>query len=391
MNPAQPIFTSRRGLLLGIGLASLSAVQPGLAANMVGGPVRPAGVPIDSPSPLRVRPIAQDLHHPWAVATLPNGEHLVTERRGQLIRVGLNGAKIPVSGVPGVYNQGQGGLLDCILSPNFAADLTIFLSYAEPSPNGARTAVYRAELRGSRLVNGQRIFAQADDYGGGFHFGSRLAIDRRGDLFITTGDRYHHRDRAQDLRSHLGKIIRIHTDGRIPADNPFVNQPGALPEIFSLGHRNIQGLAIDPDSGQLFAHEHGPQGGDELNLVRRGVNYGWPRVTFGQEYGSGEAIGEGVHRPDLADPLYVWVPSIAPSGMAILGTSSQHPWASSLVIGGLRARCLVRLSPDPTARFSERRYALPGAPRIRDLRLSPSGRMLALTDEPTGGLFELLI
>lgn len=390
MNCLETISTGRRSLLLGIGLAGLSAAQQGLAADMVNGPVRPADVPKEPPSPLRVRPIAQDLHHPWAVAALPNGEYLVTERRGQLVRVALNGTKTSVNGVPGVYSQGQGGLLDCILSPSFANDQTIFLSYAEPSARGSRTAVYRAELKGSRLTNGQRIFAQVDDYGGGFHFGSRLAIDRSGHLFITTGDRYHHRDRAQDLRSHLGKIIRIQTDGRIPTDNPFLKQPGALPEIFSLGHRNLQGLAIDPDSGQLFSHEHGPQGGDELNLVRAGVNYGWPRVTFGQEYGSGEAIGEGVHRPDMADPLYVWVPSIAPSGLAILGKSAQHPWASSLVIGGLRARCLVRLTPHSAAGFSERRYALPGAPRIRDLRLSPSGRMLALTDEPNGGLFELL-
>lgn len=391
MKHLMPISTSRRALLLGIGLASLSAAQPGLARTVVTGRVSPAAVPKDPPAPLRVRPLAQDLHHPWAVASLPGGEHLVTERRGQLLRISAKGDRTVVTGLPTVYAQGQGGLLDVIVSPGFTNDQTIFLSYAEPSARGSRTAVYRAELRGNRLVGGQRIFAQADDYGGGFHFGSRLAIDRSGHLFITTGDRYHHRDRAQDLRSHLGKIIRIHTDGRIPADNPFVNQPAALPEIFSFGHRNIQGLAINADSGQLFAHEHGPQGGDELNLIQAGVNYGWPRVTFGQEYGSGDAIGEGVHRPDMADPLYVWVPSIAPSGMVILGKSSEHPWASSLVIGGLRARCLVRLTPDSAAGFNERRYALPGAPRIRDLRLGTSGRMLALTDEPAGGLFEVLV
>ena len=391
MERLKAFSTRRRGLLLGVGLAGLSAAQPGLAANMVSGPVRPADVPKEAPSPLRVRPIAQALHHPWAVATLPNGEYLVTERRGQLVRVALNGNKTSVSGLPGIFSQGQGGLLDCILSSSFANDQIIFLSYAEPSAKGARTAVYRAELRGNRLVGGQRIFAQADDYGGGFHFGSRLAIDGSGHLFITTGDRYHHRDRAQDLRSHLGKIIRIHADGRIPADNPFVKRPGVLPEIFSFGHRNLQGLTIQPETGQLLAHEHGPQGGDELNLVRAGQNYGWPVVTFGQEYGSGAAIGEGVSRPDMTDPLYVWVPSIAPSGLAVLGASSRHPWASSVLIGGLRARCLVRLTPQATAGFTERRYALPGSPRIRDVRIGSSGQILVLTDEPAGGLFEVLV
>jgi glucose/arabinose dehydrogenase len=381
----------RRTLLIGLGLTGLSVATPGWAAGPVSSKVRPADVPKDPPAPLRVRPLAQDLHHPWAVASLPGSEHLVTERRGQLLRLSAKGDRTVVSGLPTVYAQGQGGLLDVIVSPGFTSDQTLFLSYAEPSTRGARTAVYRAELRGSRLVNGQRIFAQKDDYGGGFHFGSRLAIDNGGYLFVTTGDRYHHRDRAQDLGSHLGKIIRIQTDGRIPANNPFVNRPGALPEIFSFGHRNLQGLAIHPDTGQLLAHEHGPQGGDELNLVQAGQNYGWPVVTFGQEYGSGAPIGEGVHRPDMTDPLYVWVPSIAPSGLAILGASSQHPWASSVLIGGLRARCLVRLTPQATAGFTERRYALPGSPRIRDVRIGSSGRILLLTDEPAGGLFEVLV
>ena len=170
-----------------------------------------------------------------------------------------------------------------------------------------------------------------------------------------------------------------------------MNQPGALPEIYSFGHRNLQGLAIHPDTGKLFSHEHGPQGGDELNLVQAGQNYGWPVVTFGQEYGSGAAIGEGVSRPDMTDPLYVWVPSIAPSGLAILGASSQHPWASSLLIGGLRARCLVRLMPQATAGFTEQRYALPESPRIRDVRIGLSDRILVLTDEPAGGLFEVVV
>jgi len=388
----QKLFPShRRTLLVGLGLAGLSTATPAWAAAQAADRVRPADVPKDPPTPLRIRPLAQDLHHPWAVASLPGGEYLVTERRGQLLRISAKGDRAVVSGLPTVYAQGQGGLLDVVVSPGFTSDQTLFLSYAEPSARGARTAVYRAELRGSRLVNGQRIFAQADDYGGGFHFGSRLAIDRAGYLFVTTGDRYHQRDRAQDLRSHLGKIIRLHPDGRTPADNPFVNQPGARPEVFSFGHRNLQGLAIHPDTGHLIAHEHGPQGGDELNWVQAGQNCGWPVVTFGQEYGSGAPIGEGFHRQDMTDPLYVWVPSIAPSGLAILGASSQHPWASSLLIGGLRARCLVRLTAQPTSGFMERRYALPGSPRIRDVRVGSSGQVLALTDEPAGGLFEVLV
>jgi len=381
----------RRGFFTGLGLLSLAVAKPVWAATQTVGRIRPAEVPKDPPTPLRVRPLAQDLHHPWAVASLPGGEYLVTERRGQLLRLSAKGRRTVVNGLPTVYAQGQGGLLDVIVSPGFTGDQTLFLSYAEPSARGARTAVYRAELRGSRLVNGQRIFAQADDYGGGFHFGSRLAIDRAGYLFVTTGDRYHHRDQAQDMGSHLGKIIRIHSDGRTPVDNPFVNQPGALGSIYSFGHRNLQGLAIHPDSGQLMAHEHGPQGGDELNWVQAGQNYGWPVVTFGQEYGSGAPIGEGFHRQDMTDPLYVWVPSIAPSGLAILRASSQHPWTSSVLIGGLQARCLVRLTPQTTAGFTERRYALPGSPRIRDVRVGSSGQVLALTDEPAGGLFEVLV
>ncbi|MRD55600.1 PQQ-dependent sugar dehydrogenase [Betaproteobacteria bacterium LSUCC0115] len=388
----EPLLRSRRrGLVIGLGLLGLGAARPSWTAAQAPGRVRPADVPKDPPTPLRIRPLAQDLHHPWAVASLPRGEYLVTERRGQLLRLSVKGDRTVVSGLPMVYGQGQGGLLDVIVSPSFAKDQTLFLSYAEPSARGARTAVYRAELQGSRLANGQRIFAQADDYGGGFHFGSRLAIDRAGYLFVTTGDRYHHRDLAQNLGSHLGKIIRIHSDGRTPVDNPFVNWPGALGNIYSFGHRNLQGLAIHPDSGQLMAHEHGPQGGDELNLVQAGQNFGWPVVTFGQEYGSGAPIGEGVHRSDMTDPLYVWVPSIAPSGLAILGASSQHPWASSMLIGGLRARCLVKLTAQPSAGFGERRYALPGSPRIRDVRIGSSGQVLVLTDEPAGGLFEVLV
>ena len=381
----------RKGLAVGLGLLGLAVAKPVWAVTQTTGRVRPAEVPKDPPTPLRVRPLAQDLHHPWAVASLPGGDYLVTERRGQLLRISPKGDRAVVGGLPTVYAQGQGGLLDVIVSTSFAKDQTLFLSYAEPSAGGARTAVYRAELRGSRLVNGQRIFAQKDDYGGGFHFGSRLAIDGAGYLFVTTGDRYLHRDRAQDLGSHLGKIVRIQTDGRIPANNPFVNRSGALPEVYSYGHRNLQGLAIHPDTAQLIAHEHGPQGGDELNWIQAGQNFGWPVVTFGQEYGSGATIGEGVHRPDMTDPLYVWVPSIAPSGLAIIGASSPHPWASSMLIGGLRARCLVRLTAQPSAGFGERRYALPGSPRIRDVRIGSSGQLLLLTDEPAGGLFEVLV
>lgn len=259
---------------------------------------------------LTLVPLADGLAHPWGLAFLPGGELLVSERPGRLLRIDSKGQRHPVSGLPPIANQGQGGLLDLALD----GEGWLYLSYSEPGDGGAGTAVARAQLQEDSLVDWQLLFRQRPKVAGGAHFGSRLLLTDDGYLFITLGDRFTERERAQSLDNHLGKTVRLHKDGRVPDDNPFVRVPGALPEIWSLGHRNMQGAALRPGSEQFWAHEHGPQGGDEVNLILPGHNYGWPRVTFGEEYGGGK-IGAGTAAPGMTPPLWVWVPSIAPSGM----------------------------------------------------------------------------
>jgi len=336
--------------------------------------------------------IASGLEHPWSLAFLPDGTMLVTERPGRLRRVFPDGRlSPPITGVPEVAARGQGGLLDVALGPGFATDRSVFLSYSQPAQGGARTAVARGALSadGTALRDVSVIFAQKHATSGGNHFGSRLVFARDGNLFVTLGDRWSESERAQTLDNHFGKIVRIRPDGSVPPDNPFVNREGALPEIHSFGHRNVQGAALHPDTGLLWTHEHGPQGGDEVNVEKAGANYGWPAITYGKQYVTGFRIGEGTERADVAPPVLQWTPSIAPSGMAFL-TSDRYPgWRGSLFVGALKFRLLARLALDGTRVVREERLLADFSERIRDVRQGPDGLLYLLTDADDGQLVRL--
>lgn len=340
---------------------------------------------------LAVTPVATGLQHPWGLAFLPDGRMLVTERPGRLRVVDRNGQlSPPVAGLPVMDARGQGGLLDVALDPGFATNSLVYLSYAEPGDGGKNgTAVARGKLVGNTLTGVAVIFSQRDKVASTNHFGSRLVFDRQGRLYITLGDRFTHRDDAQNLGSHLGKTIRIEADGAVPADNPFVKTPGALPEIWSYGHRNMQGAALHPTTGELWTHEHGPQGGDELNIDLGGHNYGWPVVSHGAEYGSGKPIGEGTTKAGMTPPVTYWVPSIATSGMAFL-TSNRYPgWQGQLFIGALRGQALVRLQLEGRKVVREERLLTDLGERIRDVRQGPDGWLYLLTDSPEGRILRL--
>lgn len=341
--------------------------------------------------PLKVVAVADGLETPWALAFLPDGRMLVSERAGRLRIVSPDGVlSAPLAGVPDVHAEGQGGLLDVVLGPEFDHDRRIYFSFAQPTGRGARTAVASAVLDAERLqlTDVRVLFAQREDPPGRHHFGSRLAFARDGTLYATLGDRFGHRDDAQRLDSHLGKIIRIHADGRVPADNPFVGQEGAYPEIWSWGHRNVQGAALHPLTGVLWTHEHGPQGGDEVNRGVAGANYGWPVITYGREYVTGGRIGEGTERADVVPPVHQWTPSIAPSGMAFYDGEAFPVWRGSLFAGALRGQMLVRLELDGERVVREERLLTGLGSRIRDVRQGPDG-LLYLLDESHGRILRL--
>ena len=342
--------------------------------------------------------LVRGLSHPWGLAFLPDfgrsGRMLVTERPGRLRIVTARGEiGPPIDGLPEVDARGQGGLLDVALDPTFADNGLVYWSYAEAGAGGNGTAVARGRLVAdglrARLGNVQVIFRQRPKVASTAHFGSRLVFARDGRLFVTLGERYSRRDDAQKLDNDLGKIVRIEADGRIPGDNPFVATPGALPEIWSYGHRNVQGAALHPSSGALWIDEHGPQGGDEVNLVLAGRNYGWPVITYGAEYGSGAKIGEGTAKAGMEQPLVHWTPSIAPSGMAFL-TSERYPgWQGNLFVGALKDRMLVRLQLDGTRIVAQERLLEGALGRIRDVRQGPDGWLYLLTDEDDGRVVRL--
>lgn len=340
----------------------------------------------------RVVTVADSLVNPWSIAFLPGGDLLVTERPGRL-RIVRNGKLLatPVAGVPEVFTRGQGGLLEVLPHPNFATNRLLYLSYAKPlgDSTAATTAVIRGRFENDRLTNIEQIF-EAQTRGAPGHFGSRLAFDREGYLFITVGDRIVppsgdlERHPAQDLSNHHGTIIRIHDDGRVPADNPFVGREGARPEIWSYGHRNPQALAIHPQTGDVWATEHGPQGGDELNLIRKGLNYGWPVIGFGVNYRTGAAIHSGTMREGMEQPAHVWVPSIGVSGMQIYTGDKFPEWKGSVLVGGLVGEQLVRLTLDgQRAELAE--VLLRRTGRIRDVRQGPDGFIYLAIDNRQGG------
>jgi aldose sugar dehydrogenase len=336
--------------------------------------------------------VAKGLEHPWALTFLPDGRMLVTERPGRMRVVERDGSlNPPLSGLPPVVAAGQGGLLDVVLHPQFASNPLVYWTFSEAGDGGAGTAVARGKLEGNALTNVQVIFRQQPKVSGGNnHFGSRLVWSRDGQLFVGLGDRFTRKDDAQTLDNHMGKIVRIEADGKPVADNPFVSRAGAKPEIWSYGHRNIQGAALHPATGELWTTEHGPQGGDELNVPAAGANHGWPVITYGRNYGIGTKIGDGTERADVAAPLRYWVPtSIAPSGMAFL-TSERYPgWKGNLFIGTLRGSRLLRLELDGRKAVKEEQLLVERNARIRDVRQGPDGWLYVLTDSPDGQIWRL--
>ena len=340
--------------------------------------------------PVRLVTVADGLEHPWGMAFLPDGRLLVTERPGRLRIVAKDG-KLgrPLEGVPAVHVINQGGLLDVALDPDFASNSLVYLSYTEPRDGGNGTAVARGRLTDGGLADVEVIFRQQPTVKGGHHFGSRLVFARDGRLFVTLGDRFTERNRAQTLDSHLGKVVRIERDGKVPADNPFVGREDALPEIWSYGHRNVQGAALHPATGELWTHEHGPRGGDELNRTLAGRNYGWPTVTYGVEY-SGAKISDSPTAPGIEPPVHYWVPSIATSGL-IFYTGDRFPkWKGSAFVGGLASKQVARLGMDGNRVVSEERL-LEGVvnERVRDVEQGPDGLIYLLTDEKKGRLLRI--
>lgn len=338
----------------------------------------------------RVVTLLKGLENPWSVAFLPDGRMLITEKAGRL-RLVSQDFKLdpkPLDGLPGVIVNGQGGLFDVVLHPQFAQNAWIYWAYNAPGPGGWGTALARGKLQGQRMTDVQVLFSMQPKTRSGFHFGGRIVFDKAGMLYLTLGDRGD-KDRAQKLNDHAGSVIRLHDDGRVPDDNPFVKRPGALAEKWTLGHRNMQGAALHPQTGELWTHEHGPQGGDEVNVIRPGLNYGWPIITYGVNYGVGTKIGEGQAKLGMVQPLQVWVPSIAPSGMAFVSGSQFPQWQGNLLVGALRDQMLVRLTLEGEKVLSEERLFQGQFGRIRDVRIGPDGLVYLLTDEAQGAMLRL--
>ncbi|MCW2099582.1 UNVERIFIED_ORG: glucose/arabinose dehydrogenase [Pseudomonas psychrophila] len=344
--------------------------------------------------PVTATPVVQGLDHPWALAFLPDKKGmLVTERPGHLRWVSPEGKlSAPLAGVPKVWAKGQGGLLDVVLSPDFANDRLVYLSFAEEGQDGnAGTAVGRGRLSDdmSSLSDFKVIFRQEPKLSTGNHFGSRLVFDRDGYLFIALGEN-NQRSTSQDLHKLQGKVVRIYPDGRIPEDNPFVGQKGARPEIWSYGHRNQQGAALNPWTGTLWTHEHGPKGGDEINLIERGQNYGWPLATHGIDYSSKpipEAKGKVVE--GTVAPYHVWEKSPGISGMTFYDGERFKPWQHNLFIGALADKDVIRLQLDGDKVVHEERLLGGLKARIRDVRQGPDGYVYVLTDEDKGAVYRV--
>lgn len=343
---------------------------------------------------IKVETLAEGLDHPWGMAFLPDGRLLVTERAGDLRIMSADGTLTePLSGVPKVVANGQGGLLDVALDPNFADNKLVYLSYSEPGDGGAGTAVARGRLAGNAVEDVKVIFRQTPKVSGGNHFGGRLAFTPDGKLFITLGDRFKF-EPAQDLTSHLGKIVRINPDGSVPQDNPFIGQKDAQPEIWSYGHRNVESAAIHPKTGKLWELEFGPKGGDELNIPGPGLNYGWPVVSWGKHY-DGKDIPNPPTHPEFADAVRHWTPVISPSGITFY-TAEAYPgwtadtipaWKGNLLIGGLSSQAIIRLTLDGETITGEER--IPMGARIRDVEQGPDGAVYALTDAGDGAVLRL--
>lgn len=339
---------------------------------------------------IEVVEVAGGLEHAWALAFLPDGRKLVTERPGRMRIISAeNRVSAPLAGVPAVHARGQGGLHDVVLAPDYAQSKRIYFCYAEPRDDGNGTAIAHARLTDTAVQDVTVIFRQQPSWDSDHHFGCRLVFTADGTLYATLGERNKGRKLAQTLDNHLGKVIRIRADGSVPPDNPFVGRPDARPEIWSYGHRNPQGAALHPVSGKLWIHEHGPKGGDEINIPQPGRNYGWPVISYGREY-SGLAVGDGLKEaPGMEQPIHYWVPSIAPSGMAFYTADRFPAWRGSLFVGSLKFGVLARLTLDGGKVVQEERLLDGLQRRIRDVRQGPDGYLYLLTDEADGSLLRV--
>lgn len=374
---------------------ALSAVVAGVA--LLGVQVSGQSVSRSALHDYRVVTFADGLVQPWSIAFLPGGDTLITERPGRL-RIVRNGKLLPaaVEGVPAVVYEGQGGLLEVAAHPEFAANRLLYITYSKQTgdktdpkqPTPATTALIRGRFENDRLTNIQQLF-QSVSVGRG-HFGGKIAFDNKGYVFLTLGDRQVppegtlEKHPAQDLTNHHGKMIRLHDDGRVPADNPFVKTPNAKPEIWSYGHRNVQGLAIHPQTGDVWANEHGPQGGDELNLVQPMKNYGWPVIGFGVNYRTGIIIHSGTHREGMEQPRHVWVPSIGISGLMIYTGDKFPQWKGNFFVGGMVGEQVVRLTYDEKRGFRNTELLAQGLGRVRDLRQGADGFIYLVIEDRDG-------
>ncbi|HOJ98682.1 MAG TPA: PQQ-dependent sugar dehydrogenase [Termitinemataceae bacterium] len=345
----------------------------------------------------RVVQLASGLEYPWGLAFLPDGSLLVTERVGRMWILREGRTRQLVVGLPSMVTSGQGGLLDVALDPAFRTNRWVYFSYAAPGPRGTSgTAVARARLEGNQLRGLQVLYDMKQKTSSALHFGSRIVFGRDGMLYISTGERGE-RNRAQDLSDTAGKVLRIHPDGRIPQDNPWVTQRNrgipavgvVVPEIYTYGHRNIQGMAVHPETGKIWIHEHGPRGGDEINVLIPGANYGWPIITYGREYSGNTPIGEGTHKEGMEQPLLQWTPSIAPSGMTFYTGDRFSRWKGNLFVGSLVGQHLRRLVLNGEQVVEEEVLLPRQLGRIRDVRTGPDGLLYVLTDEKNGGIFRL--
>jgi aldose sugar dehydrogenase len=340
---------------------------------------------------VKLEKIAEGLAHPWSIAFLPNGDMLVTERPGHLNRIDATGNKTRISGTPEAHVQGQGGLLEVLPHHDFENKPWLYFTYAKANAEDTTaTALARGRLDGDRIVELEDLFIQDRYSAPGRHYGSKLAWLPDGTLLMSIGDRGAEPPRAQDLNDHAGSLLRLNEDGSVPGDNPFVGRDDARPEIWSYGHRNIQGLIVHAETGAIWATEHGPRGGDELNLIERGGNYGWPAVSRGRDYRSEDQFGESVRsHPDMIDPVIDWTPSLAASGLAVLTDTHFGPWQGNLLAGGLRSEQIRRVVFEDGVPVHEEELLRGKMGRVRDVRIGPDGNIYVASDHPEGAIFRI--
>ena len=358
---------------------NLAALLPGLFLA--------AGASAQASDDIQVKELATELANPWGMTFLPDGDLLLTERKGNIRRFSFeNGLSEPVANTPAVEAVNQGGMLDILADPDYASNQTIYFCYSRKGEGGNSSSVAKATLKDNALEDVTTLFVAEPLVDNGFHFGCRLAFDADKNLYITLGDRYKYMDEAQNTDNHLGKIVRIRPDGAVPEDNPFVD--GQAPEVFTYGHRNVQGLTVHPKTGDVWAMEHGPQGGDEVNKLSKGANYGWPVITYGIDYDD-SIISEKTEQEGMEQPVIYWDPSIAPSGMAFYNKSAFADWQGDLLVGALKFTHLRRIEMEGDKPGEQHEYLKDRGERIRDVEVGPDGLIYVLTDAPKGKLLQL--